>query len=76
MSLGGSYNSGGGGSKGGILKACSTPGSKKKVRWPDDCAADEAEEAAAGFSIARTPRQVRTRGSGRGAMPLAGAVGC
>jgi hypothetical protein len=57
MSMGGSYNSGGG-SKGGILKTCSTPGSKKKVRWPDD----EEEAQAAGFAIARTPRQVRRSG--------------
>jgi hypothetical protein len=64
MSLGGSYNSGGGGMSGGgankgILKTCSTPGSKKKVRWPDALPQDEEEEQAAGFSIARTPRQVR-----------------
>jgi hypothetical protein len=60
MSMGGSYNSGGG-SKGGILKTCSTPGSKKKVRWPDD----EEEPHAAGFAIARTPRQVRRSGGCR-----------
>jgi hypothetical protein len=57
MSMGGSYNSGGG-SKGGILKTCSAPGSKKKVRWPDD----EEEAHAAGFAIACTPRQVRRSG--------------
>jgi hypothetical protein len=66
MSLGASYSSGGG-SKAGILKTCSTPGSKKKVRWPDDLPPGDEE---AGFAIARTPRQVRRRGG------WAACVGC